>query len=212
MRVSRLAAFLAPLSTAIPPPNDACPYAVTVIVNAPFITSNNVDASADLICGVPGTQAGGVFYSFEGTGNVMTVSTCGSSTNFPTNITVSTECGGKCIPNDNPGFPVICSDSKGNGRTVTFDSELGTTYRTMVSGRTFLDSGVFNFNVTDRPAPVNDLCEDAEELVVSGYSSPVYKAGTTLNATKDNRCNKVTGRGVWCKCFRDENESAGLLV
>ena len=188
-------------ASAIPPPNDSCSQAVTAIVNAPFITSNNVDAGSDNVCGDANIVANGVFYSFGGTGNVMTVSTCGSSTNFPTEITVSETCGGKCIANQDPGFPVVCSDSKGNGRTLTFDSVTGVTYRTMVSGRTLLDAGVFNFNVTVRPAPINDVCDNAERLLVTGKDDvKAVLAGSTMFATKDVRCNQSVGRGVWCKC------------
>lgn len=195
------AAVISTPVSAIPPPNDACSQAGTVIVNAPFFTSNNVDAGNDTVCGDSNVVANGVFYSFGGTGNVVTVSTCGSSTNFPTEITVSETCGGKCIVNQDPGFPVICSDSKGNGRTITFDSVMGVTYRAMVSGRSLLDSGVFNFNVTDRPAPINDVCDDAERLFVTGKDDiKAVKSGSTLFATKDSRCNTGVGRGVWCKC------------
>jgi hypothetical protein len=48
--------------------------AETVVANAPFLASSNVGAGTEAVCGVPADRGNGVFYSFGGTGNVMTVS------------------------------------------------------------------------------------------------------------------------------------------
>lgn len=84
--------------------------------------------------------ANGVFYSFEGNGNIMTATTCGDYTQFPSAVYVSTGCDESCVANEDPGFATEC-DAYTNGATLTFDSVPGQTYYAQIAGRSLADEG-----------------------------------------------------------------------
>jgi hypothetical protein len=180
---------------AVVPGNDVCTSATTYLVNGPAEGGTNVEATNENRCSVATDQAAGVWFEFQGTGNIMTASTCGTATNFASQVDVgdADACGGTCVANDNGGLVVDCKNA--NGQTLTFDSESDVLYHAMVSGRNLGDEGVFDFSVVDYKAPSNDDCDNAHPLF-DNLANEV--SGSTVNATKDERCGSNTlGRGVW---------------
>jgi hypothetical protein len=196
------------------PPNNQCVDATVFDVNDIIMAGQNIGATNKGRCATDATETGpGVFYSFTGTGNVMTVSTCGTNTKYPTVLSVTEGCPGtgtSCIADEDPGFPIPCVGAAGNGKTVTFDSTSGTEYKVMVDGETDTNQGIFDFQVVDYPAPPNDVCLDAEGIPLLAGLPPItvnpptvlvgeIANATTIQATKTTTTCRPTSseRGVW---------------
>jgi len=158
---------------ATPPSNDACATA-TALGSVPATVSGSVffstdDADSTTTCAaVGGTGAlnQSVWYSVAGTGNTMTATTCSTGTAFDTKLQVWTACGGaiaNCIGgnDDQPGAFVAACSSTGSttanrASTVTWCSEVGTTYLIAVGGFS-AEVGSFVLNVTDG-GPCHGAC------------------------------------------------------
>jgi hypothetical protein len=193
------------------PKNDQCIDAVVFEVNAITAAGTNFGATDKGRCATDATARGhGVFYSFTGTGNVMTVSTCGTNTKSPTALSVTQGCPGtgtSCIANEDPGFLIPCEGAAGNGKTVTFDSKSGTVYKAMVETT---PEGLFDFRVVDYVAPSNDDCLGAIGIPLEPGQPPIsvnpptvlvgkVEDSKTIQATKSTTtCNPTSSeRGLW---------------
>ena len=140
-----------------PPANDLCSGAIAVSCGNSYAgnTTSATRSANDpgMFCGTLwiGAASPGVWYSFTGTGQVVTASVCGSAS-WDTRIGVYTgSCGAyNCVNGDDNS----CSLQS----TVTFSSTLGTTYFIHVDGN-FGSSGAFTMDVSCplTPLPVELL-------------------------------------------------------
>jgi photosystem II stability/assembly factor-like uncharacterized protein len=138
-------------------PNDDCEDAI------PFACGDTFTGSTEFATNSNGEASGDVFYSVQGSGTAqnVTVSLCGSGTNFDTFLRVYSDCAGTEIAQNDD----FCGDQS----QVTFESDGTSTYYVMVEGK---GSATGNFSATIS-------CEDVlgttifDEGQVSLYPNPV---------------------------------------
>ncbi|MCA1807565.1 MAG: hypothetical protein LC687_06940, partial [Actinobacteria bacterium] len=124
------------------PPNDLCGEAISVVcgetVSGNSLNATNTGNPAIGFCGTaPG--ASGVWYVFEGDGNIITATTCNIGTDFDTKLNVySGSCDEfACIGGNDDSSGENCQIGSNNRKsTVEFQSEAGVTYYILVSGFT----------------------------------------------------------------------------
>jgi len=177
-------------SLAQAPANDLCSGA-TPIACGQTVTGSTLNATIDQApaCNLSLPRYG-VWYTIAGTGGDITLSTCGGTTNYDTQIGVySGSCAAlTCVAGNNN----FC----GRQSTVTFTSATGTTYYIWVTG--VIDArGNFSLSATcANVAPANDLCANAQTITCGQTVS-----GTTTGATADavGTCTTALGTapGVW---------------
>jgi gliding motility-associated-like protein len=145
-------------------------------------------------CGT-GPGSGGLWYSYIGTGDVVTMSLCGSA--YDTKIQVFTgSCGTfTCVAGND--------DSCGAQSEVQFISTLGTTYYVYVFGFGTAQ-GIFNLTVNcvpPPPAPANDNCDTATVATVNTDATcAIVSPGTINGATQSPQANTCVGTAnddVW---------------
>ena len=130
----------------IPPANDQCANAVPLACGQTVTgTTLGATATGDPTATCTETiDAGGVFYSIAGTGNSITVSTCGTGTDYDSKLFVfSGGCGiYTCVGGDDDG----CGQ-RGGPSSVTFSSVAGLPYLIFVSGYS-IEQGHFVLQAT----------------------------------------------------------------
>jgi hypothetical protein len=183
--------------TCLPPPsNDICTNPVPVTCNSitPGTTIGATGAS---------TNGADVWYSFVGTGNLVTASLCGSN-NFDTYLQIAPQAtGGLTCTAATPSW--TNDDACGQDAEITFMTQWGVTYLIRVAGFQFYQFGNFTLTMTcdNDNIPNNDNCVDAKPIRCGGE---YY--GTTRNATSDvipvapnpnvpNSPTSMTTKGVW---------------
>lgn len=179
--------------------NDSCINALPILCTSGTVSGSNVIAtgagSPTSSCNSTTPGAYGVWYTFTGTGDGISLSTCSASTTFDTRLNVYS---GSCTSlvcvtgNDNDA---TCS-SNTNASTVNFNSVLGTQYYVLVSGNS-TGSGNFDLSIVCTPPPANDSCVNA--IPLSCNSSVT---GTNIGATGAGQpttsCTTTPGSfGVW---------------
>ncbi|MBD2714236.1 fibronectin type III domain-containing protein [Microvirga sp. STR05] len=141
-----------------PPANDDCANA-TAIACGQTLTGTTVGATNT---GEPTTACGGtntpsaspsVFYSFTGTGDIVTVTTCGAGTTIDTELFVySGSCGALTCVDGNDDFSGCSANSTAS--QVTFTSVAGTQYYFMVQRFSSTSAtGAFSLSLTCTPPP-----------------------------------------------------------
>ncbi|MCB9265066.1 MAG: T9SS type A sorting domain-containing protein [Lewinellaceae bacterium] len=185
--------FTLSISCITPSGNDLCSGAIPVSCGQ-TVSGSTIGATFDGVgtCGTSNT-APGVWYTFQGDGSDVTVSTCNQAS-FDTKISIFTgSCGSlSCLQGDD--------DDSGCGLTTTetFATTPGVTYYILIHG---FGSAVGSFNlsvtcVAPPPPPANDDCADAIEL-----SCNTTVSGSTEQASADGAptCDGVsnTSAGVW---------------
>jgi len=120
------------------PVNDECGGAIDLEVGD-IVTGETITASNDTLC--QETCGPGVWYKVVGTGNLMTADTCGSGTDYDSQLLVLCgDCNGfGCIANND--------DSCGLSSLVSWQSEIGVPYLIYVYGYG-CGSGNFELQVT----------------------------------------------------------------
>ena len=169
-----------------PPTNDDCATAIPVICGS-TVTGSTTAAAPDGTAPACGgnVTSNGVWYSFQGTGQTVTFSLCGSS--YDTYIHLySGSCGSlSCLTSSD--------DYCGSASQVTYATVSGTTYYILVNGYN-TSNGAFTFAVT-APAPANDDCTNAMAITPGSIS------GSTGCSTADVEptCSGVAdgSGGVW---------------
>jgi hypothetical protein len=149
--------------------------------------------------------AGGHWYTTQGTGGNVNITTCNAGSNYDTKLGVfSGTCGALvCVTGNDDA---ACAFS-GLRSTVNFNSVAGTTYFIYVTGFS-TGTGAYQMSITGAcgpagppppppppPGPANDLCANRASISCGGSV-----AGTTVNATVDNAGTCVTTNtapGVW---------------
>ena len=148
------------------PENDLCGDA-TAVVCGETISGSNVGGTntgnPDIgFCGTgPGNS--GVWYVFEGTGDIVTATTCNEGTDFDTKINVySGSCEEfACIGGNDDSTDDGCQIGTLNRKSkVEFDSEIGVTYYILVSGFGSAD-GNFDLSISCEEPPA---CTPASSL------------------------------------------------
>jgi len=171
------------------PANDDCTNAV-VITCGSTVLGSTLEATADDNAAECGTSIGapGVWYTLEGTGQAVTISTCGN-VQYDTKLNVySGNCDGLLC--------VTGNDDGGNcelGSTASFPALVGVTYYVLVQG---YDGEVGDFELSVDCGPyTSDLCVGADTIACN-QSLP----GSTLDALIDAAPQCGTGiqaPGVW---------------
>jgi hypothetical protein len=189
-------------SCVYPPVNNACIDAIDVQCGD-AIAGTTINATDDegFIggggCGVPITSPG-VWYRFNGTDELVTLSTC-QAANFDTRISVFT---GSC------NGALVCETGGDDGCGVGLQTDLpfsaafGEIYYIYVHGFG-LAAGDFTLSITCAPdpclgAPVapNDDCANAQ-LFIDGFIFTPDLCCTTAEANVAQQCSFNTTTGVW---------------
>ncbi len=150
------------------PPNDLCTDAIVVTCGNSYLGStinatggNLPNGGGTAACGGDTPDAAGLWYSFVGTGEEITLDLCennGLATNYDADISVFTgDCSGLVCLNGLDGVS-SCSWQP----TLTFQSQLGTNYLIYVNGYES-DVGDFEMNVS---CPLPNPCPNPSEFVV----------------------------------------------
>jgi Secretion system C-terminal sorting domain len=172
------------------PPNDLCTAALPIAC-AGSVTGTTVGATIDAVptCVTTLNTAPGVWYTFVGTGQSVTLSTCPPGTAYDSKIGVFT---GTCAA-------LVCvtgnDDFCGLQSQVNFPTVLGTTYYVLVTGFGTA-TGAFTLRMTCAAAIPNDACTGALPIPCGGSVS-----GTTVGATIDAVPTCITtlntAPGIW---------------
>ncbi|NNF73900.1 MAG: gliding motility-associated C-terminal domain-containing protein, partial [Flavobacteriaceae bacterium] len=186
---------------ACPPDNDLCTLAFPIACGE--TDSGNTSAASDTdeptgFCGT-GTGAPGVWYSFVGTGDIVSFSLCGST--YDTKIQVwEGDCAAlSCITGNDDNF-AACG---GLQSEVEFISTPGTQYYVYVFG---FGSSVGDYTLTvgciEPPdPPVNDECANATVIIANPDDSCTdFGSGTIWGATASaeaNACGGSSDDDVW---------------
>lgn len=178
--------------------NDSCLNAIPITCTSGTISGSTANATGNgdptaTCTTAPGNY--GVWYSFVGTGDGITLSTCAVGTNFDTKLNVYS---GTCasltcvIGNDNA---TNCT-ANASASTVSFNSVLGTQYYILVSGNSGAN-GNFNLNITCTAPPANDLCANATPITC-GTTISGTNVGATGTGEPTTSCTTTPGSfGVW---------------
>jgi gliding motility-associated-like protein len=194
---SFIIAFTGMQAQAQVPANDLCADAIIVACGDTVTgdTSMATETDEPVACGVANNgTAAGVWYSIAGTGDIITVSTCGL-VGFDTQISVYS---GNC-------FSIACIGGNdqgcGNQSEFSWTSDASTNYLVYVYGWIDLE-GPFQLDITCQapPPPVaNDLCADALPIACSD-SFFATTVGATQADEPDPACNVGNfgdAPGVW---------------
>ncbi len=190
-----------------PPPvmNDLCDDAIDITCGDSFFATTlgatETDEPTDL-CGIFNNgSAPGVWYSFAGTGDIVTVSLCGSD--FDTQLQVfSGNCFGQvCVAGNDDNFAAC---GAGNNSQLVFESDASTNYLFYVNGFGGA-SGNYNIEITcvvPPPPPPNDECDlqAVPALVNMDDQCTLLNPGTIGGATMSNVPNDCVGTAnddVW---------------
>ena len=186
---------------ACPPDNDLCVDAFTIACgetdsgNTTFATSDDAPGG---FCGTGGGSQG-VWYTFAGTGDIVTASLCGS--NYDTKIQVySGDCNNlTCIVGNDDNF-AACG---GLQSEVEFISDASTTYYIYVFGfGSSVGDYTLSIDCVEPPEPpVNDECADATVLIANEDGTCTnFESGTIWGATASAEANGCFGTAdddVW---------------
>lgn len=178
------------------PPNDLCENAIEVTCGQ-SVSGSTLDASSadapEYCDSYYLDEAGGVWYKFEGDGQVVIASLCNSG--FDTQIGIfSGTCGDlECVAANDDANCGLASE-------VSFFSEEGITYYIYVTGFDLFEVGDYVLTITclSSDPPANDLCVNALPIVCGEVAS-----GITINASTQGApefCGAYTintAGGVW---------------
>ncbi|PSR12332.1 MAG: hypothetical protein DA408_16270, partial [Bacteroidetes bacterium] len=169
--------------------NDACTGAIALACGQP-VTGTTVGATADAVptCVTGLSTAPGVWYSFAGTGDLVTASLCGSA--FDTKIGVfSGTCGALTCVTGNDDFCGLQSQ-------VTFTSVPGTTYFVLVTGFS-ANAGAFTLSVNCVPPAPGSICTTALPLACGPNVTGSTAGGTVAAGLPFCGTTLTSARGIW---------------
>jgi len=165
---------------------DIYPSDTTVITN-----------QTTLKCGTRTYKSYGEWYNFTGDGNVVTLDTCNTNTNFDTIIMVFQSCDQDksgvytdCITLDDDG----CG---GKASSLTFLAESMHRYHVFVGGVNN-ERGTYYFTTAYGDSPAAHTCDKAQEIENFPYAS--YQ-NTTLNKPVRDECLRTASSGMWYKVW-----------
>jgi len=154
------------------PANDDCAGAEPISCGQ-SISGSTSAATPDYasFCGTSNT-APGVWYTFPGDGNCVTLSTCNAGTSYDTKLTVyEGTCGTlTCVAGNDDDFS--CGNSIFNS-TVDIKTNIGSEYYVLVHGWS-ANTGDFELSMECSPPPGNDDACNAWLLSVGTFNSPIF--------------------------------------
>jgi subtilisin-like proprotein convertase family protein len=184
---------LAPITFTCAPSNDLCADAIPLACGSSVVGTNQAATGTGQPASLCGTTPGsfGVWYTFTGSGGLVTVSTCNPDTDFDTKLNIySGTCDNLvCVGgNDDSADPGCQIGGQNRKSKVTFSSTAGTTYYVLVTG---FGSARGNFELTleddnccdlsiDNLAATDEDCPGAEDgsitVTVSSSNGPISYA------------------------------------
>lgn len=175
--------------------NDECAGATMISCGDVVMGSTlGMGVDSEVFCGTSDGSGGGVWYEFTGTGDNVTISTCGAGTDYDTKLRVFTGSCDALVCEGGDDDDLSCGFSASSS-TVSFTSNLGTAYYILVHGFG-INEGNFELSVVCPMAIPNDNCDDALPIDCNSFVT-----GTTVGATVDTApfcgTSDGTGGGVW---------------
>jgi hypothetical protein len=170
--------------------NDLCSGAIAVscgsVVNGSTVTATTSGESGLPACATATVDAPGVWYKITGTGNAVTATTCGGTSNYDTRLHIYS---GSCA---NPVSVDCNNDNCGLQSTVTWNAVAGTDYFILVDGSANA-AGLFTLTISC----TGDNCSSAIPVACGGSIS-----GNTTSAGNDTGFPACPGtgnnfKGVW---------------
>jgi hypothetical protein len=183
-----------------PPENDQCLNATMLHLNSPKLGTLNGATSDKIIADCENPIGGdGVWYTVQGTGKKMTISSCGSPTFI--NMSFSVYSASSDLICDNL---LLCVDSINSGcfnfhlgGTVSWESENSTVYYIHAKSDAEALDQRFKLVATDFSTPENIDCPVSEPVsVVDDLVSTLDLAGSPFI---EDSCGQVGTPGVWYK-------------
>lgn len=180
------------------PVNDVCSQAIAINCGDVVMgtTTNATTQDAPGICETGLNTAGGVWYSFVGTGENTIVTTCGAGTTYDTKLGVFTgSCGAlTCVAgNDDQG--ASCTFSNFQSRVV-FCTSAGTTYYVYVTGFGS-ETGDFELSITCGGGPANDLCVNAVPVTTNSTTPYSNVNACTDGPSEPTNCNFFSAPNIF---------------
>lgn len=190
-------------------PNDLCADAIALQCGD-IVSGNTTGTTVDAVNNCDGTPvtAPGVWYSFVGTGDFVTISTCGTA-EYDTKLTVYTDgCGIlSCVAENDDGGG--CADFTSS---VGFLSNPGQEYLILVHGYDASASGLFDLSVTCITELLpNELCSDVTPVEIASGTSHVF-TGTTAGSVSDPADNDEFGYKVVWHAFTVTGECSNIEI
>ena len=194
------------------PGNDKCSEAVVLSIGD-TIAGNTSEATADTLpsCLMTANQATGLWYTFQGNGSPVLVSTCLHSIG-DTYVSVyqGSSCGQmECLPSY---FQVLHCGGFGSygGASVAMESILNVTYYVHVSNRYVGNPSTFFLTVSSYMEPSNDQCSTAVEIAVDAepIRGTIRRSRTSDAVTPLTPCGSamVDGSGMaWYRVTPTKN-------
>jgi subtilisin-like proprotein convertase family protein len=155
-----------------PPANDLCADAITLTCGSNTIgtTALSTNAGVPTACGISNGDTG-VWYTFVGDGQVITLNSCGSAIDTRLEVVSSANgCAGPftcVVGEDDDATDAGCGFFDGDDAAVTFVSEVGVTYYIYVSAGAVDTNGDFQddlfdgaFSLDFQCAPLVEGCTD----------------------------------------------------
>ena len=187
-----------------PPDNDDCEAAVGLIVDGPSVIGTLFDSTApvddyDYSCG----HGEGVWYSFIGTGDIVSVSSCSDVYSHSISI-YKGECNSlKCFAPPRFSIPKGCSSNGGSSAPV--QTIKGVVYHVYVRSFTgTLIEGSFTLSIKTVTSPSNDECNGAIEVVPDDN---LVVVGNTAHVVYDVSLNRTWAANA---CYRCASQSPAL--
>lgn len=181
--------------------NDSCINALPITCATGTVSGSNIVATGNgdptSSCGSVTPGAYGVWYTFTGTGDGVTLSTCAAGTNFDTKLNVySGTCTSPVCVTGNDNNSACTANT--NSSALSFNSVLGTQYYVLVSGNSGAN-GNFDLSIVCTPPPANDSCINAT-TVTCGTTVAGSNIGATGAGQPTASCTTTPGSfGVWYK-------------
>ncbi|KAG7370432.1 hypothetical protein IV203_019002 [Nitzschia inconspicua] len=200
-------AFNLQIDQAGPLANDNCATAQEITVGTEIVASTRGAKPDAISAGCQGsvTHAYGVWYKFQGTGKVVSASTCSAETKHRTAIHVfsGSSCESLTCMDTEHGNSALCrSDNPERSATVNFLAQDGFDYFILVSSVDAL-SGSFGLTLTEVTPPTNDDCANAFPLIV-GEANVDSTATATIDFPLGESCGiALDSPGVWYTILGD---------
>ena len=168
------------------PANDQCSGAITLNCGQTVTgTTNGATTTGDptSACGtITPSVSPSVFYSYVGTGDIITASTCGAGTTIDTKLFVySGTCAALTCVGSNDDDNACGANTLAS--TVSFPSVAGTTYYIMVQRFGAGNTGTFDLALTCAPAPPANLVVSSPQNVSGTYNNVTVQSGGIATLT-----------------------------
>jgi hypothetical protein len=159
-----------------------------------LMTGSTIYAEEPAYCGEQNANV--VWYSVFGTGNPFEISTCSEKTDFPTQITKTSDCELSSLYCTFSLIDEECTVNT-NGASLFFHTEPNQNYGISVGGRSSGDMGSFELKVTEYILPENAFCDDPK-FIQANQGGSVSVSGSTVNAYGDKpTCGADGSDSVW---------------